>query len=106
METELSQRFIVLLPDINIVEEVKFLKYLADEGYNYWHHFPHVFLVKKKENPIELSAFSKNLQSIFGNSRHLVFEINDEGKRSWSGFGPVGYDEKSMFSWLKEIWSK
>lgn len=100
----MRKRFIVLVDNTTLEQEEKFVSYIRENGFGWWHYINNSWLLTTNKD-FKSSEIRDKLNEFFPDEYNLVIELRGDTDDSWSGFGPSG-SKRNMFRWLKTTWRK
>jgi hypothetical protein len=98
----MKKRFIVCIDDSTKEQDQKFIEYIKENGFGWWHYLKNTWLIADSTGKSSVSEIRNMVKESYDNEYNMVFQLNeDEG--TWSGFGPSS-EKRNMFKWIKENW--
>jgi hypothetical protein len=102
----MAKRFIVCLNSGSVEQNDKFKEYIDENGLGWWHWISNSWLLRDHSGRLNSEIIRDKLLEIYPGTRNLVIELQGPSTNdTWHGFGPSG-EEKNMFNWLRDTWSK
>lgn len=98
----MKKRYIVCVNNSTEEQEQKFLEYIKEQGFGWWHYLKNTWLIIDVLDKSDVSGIRDNVMKAFEGEYTMVFQLNEK-EGTWSGFGPKS-DERDMFKWIKEKW--
>ena len=100
----MKKRFIVSVDNFTKEQDQLFIKYIEENGLEWWHWLSHTWLLVNPSGNISIEVLRDKVLEIYKSEYNLVVEIT-VNQDTWAGFGPLT-DEKNMFEWLHSNWKK
>jgi len=98
----MSRKYVIAVKDLTPDEEKRFIKFITDNGGNWWHWVQNFWLVVDAGGTLDAGKLRDAIGLISSRKGHnLVFQVMSMG--DWAGFGPSS-EKKSMFNWLRNNW--
>lgn len=98
----MKKRYIVCINSSTKEQDQKFLTYLRDNGFGWWHHLKNTWLIVDLDGTSKINDIRDVTRESYDKEYTMVFQLN-EGEGTWSGYGPSS-DNKNMFKWIRENW--
>ena len=100
----MKKRFVVAVDSATKEYNDAFRDYLKSQGLGWWHWLTNVWLLSDSAGCLAAQDIRDALRDYYPGVHTLVIELGETGD-TWSGFGPKS-DNKNMFKWLYENWTK
>jgi hypothetical protein len=100
----MKKRFIIALKGGTAAQDSAFTEFIKKAGVGWWHWIPSVWLVADTRGAWSAAELRNKLREYYPGVHSLVIELRPDDD-TWSGFGPAR-EERNMFNWLKQNWSK
>lgn len=100
----MRKRFIILIDNTTNEQDEKFLEYIKENGFGWWHYLNNSWLLTSYKD-FTVNKIRDDLNKIYEGETKLIIELRGNTNDTWAGFGPQG-ETRNMFTWLKETWNK
>lgn len=100
----MRKRFVIALDSGTKAQNDQLLEYITSGGYGWWSWINGFWLLVDPAGKLDANKLRVDLGNIYPSVKMLILEIHGNAD-GWSGFGPNGDGDKSMFTWLKENWN-